>query len=360
MWELEVEKVAVRLSLAAVLTVAGASAWANSSDALERAAKINLHATQSVMMDVTLAGDRLVAVGEQGIVVLSDDHGKSWQQVNVPVSVSLTNVDFPSADNGWAVGHGGVILYSGDQGESWTLQLDGRRAAEIELAAAQSENDGSDNAQRRLRNAQFLVSDGPDKPFLDVHFVDALHGWVIGAYGLIFATVDGGKSWQSLVGSTENRGGLHLNSIEQREKDLFIVGEQGLMLRSHDGGKSFDALESPYHGSFFGQGWTSAGAHVVYGLRGNAFQRIGDGDWNSLDMGQEVSLTADLELSDGSLLLADETGRLLTSLDGKSLPIASQGYVSALVQTADGALVVAGMRGVTRIEPKNLLLRGKP
>jgi hypothetical protein len=38
------------------------------------------------------------------------------------------------------------------------------------------------------REAEGLVQDGPDKPFLGLHFADAKRGWVVGAYGLALAT----------------------------------------------------------------------------------------------------------------------------------------------------------------------------
>jgi AraC family transcriptional regulator len=43
-----------------------------------------------------------------------------------------------------------------------------------------------------VRNAELLVSDGADKPFLDLYFKNDREGLGVGAYGLIFQTIDGG------------------------------------------------------------------------------------------------------------------------------------------------------------------------
>ena len=94
---------------------------------------------KTVLIDLARAGERLVAVGERGLVLLSDDHGQSWRQAAVPVSVSLSAVQFVDAHSGWAIGHAGVVLATRDGGESWVVQLDGRRAAQIELDAARAE-----------------------------------------------------------------------------------------------------------------------------------------------------------------------------------------------------------------------------
>ena len=88
------------------------------------------------MLAITRAGARLVAVGERGSILLSDDSGVSWRQAKVPVSVTLTAVQFPNAKAGWAVGHLGVVLHSADGGETWAKQLDGREAASLVLEAA--------------------------------------------------------------------------------------------------------------------------------------------------------------------------------------------------------------------------------
>ncbi|MEE4192756.1 MAG: YCF48-related protein, partial [Halieaceae bacterium] len=141
------------------------------------------------LLDMTQAGARLLAVGERGLIVYSDDQGRSWQQARVPVSETITAISFPTDDHGWAVGHGGVILHSGDAGESWQLQFDGNdanrqrldfvtdrmMALESQLQEAESEPD--DELQFQLEEAQFAVEDaelaletGPADPFLDVWF----------------------------------------------------------------------------------------------------------------------------------------------------------------------------------------------
>src|SRR5689334_19915327 len=81
------------------------------------------NASRAVMLDAVWAGERVVAVGDHGVVLLSDDHGKRFHQANsVPLSTPLTGVSFVDAKRGWAVGHWGAILASTDGGESWQIQ----------------------------------------------------------------------------------------------------------------------------------------------------------------------------------------------------------------------------------------------
>ncbi len=64
----------------------------------------------NVLIAVARAGARLVAVGEHGVIVYSDDNGQRWRQAQVPVDLTLTSIAFADANHGWAAGHYGVIF----------------------------------------------------------------------------------------------------------------------------------------------------------------------------------------------------------------------------------------------------------
>ncbi|ODV41971.1 hypothetical protein AWV79_31155 [Cupriavidus sp. UYMMa02A] len=130
-----------------VLACLCGSAMADAPQAAKTPAMIPDKAASLVRLSVTLAGERLVSAGERGVILLSDDNGKTWRQAKVPVSAALTRVRFVDSRNGWAVGHGGVVLATRDAGETWQKQLDGAAAAQLELAAARRE-DGDES--RRL------------------------------------------------------------------------------------------------------------------------------------------------------------------------------------------------------------------
>ncbi|MGP0173413.1 WD40/YVTN/BNR-like repeat-containing protein [Pseudomonas sp. NCHU5208] len=312
---------------------------------LERPALQSAKAERSVMLGLARAGQRLVAVGERGIILLSDDDGAHWRQVAVPVSVNLTAVQFVDAQQGWAVGHLGVVLHSSDGGETWHKQLDGIQAARQILQDAQASGDETAIAQ-----AQAMVDDGPDKPFLDLHFQNDRVGYLVGAYNLILRTEDGGQSWQSWMQHLDNPQGLNLYAIRAWRGDLYIAGERGLLLRSTDGGERFTALPSPYEGSFFGLLAAREGL-LAYGLRGNAWWSADGGEtWQALDTGVESALAAALELADGHLLLAGQGGELLVAQPGsrsaRSLSLRLAPGLASVVQAANGSLASAGLSGV--------------
>lgn len=322
---------------------------ASTPDVLAQPAVQGPQALHAVLQDVTRAGQRLVAVGERGVVLLSDDNGASWRQASaVPVSASLVAVQFVDARNGWAVGHAGVVLHSDDGGEHWSPQLDGRRAAALELQAAQASADAG-----RIAAAQRLVADGADKPLLALHFSDARHGLVLGAYGLALATTDGGRSWQSWMGHLPNPQGLHLYAVAGQGSDLYIAGEQGLLLRSRDAGEHFQALQGPYEGSYFAAAVLPGGRLLVGGLRGKLFASDdGGASFQALANPIPASLNG-IRVAGGQLLLANQAGMLLRSGLGEfaatPLPVSDGLPLSAATVAADGALVAVGMAGARRL-----------
>lgn len=329
------------------------------SDPLDSPALQVHNPAQCVLLDVALAGSRLVAVGERGLVILSDNEGQTWRQVDVPTRVSLTCVKFLTPTRGWAVGHSGIVLHTEDRGETWTKQLDGVAGAKlaVEAAMANADRGGPDGetARKQLDAAQLLVNDGPDKPFLDLYFEDNQTGFIVGAYGLIFRTENGGKTWQPWMDHVENPKGSHLYAIQAVGGDLYIAGEQGLFLRSTDKGRKFTRIETPYGGTFFTLDAERSGVIVLGGLRGNVYWTADQG--RSFTQGEDpvpVSLGASTVLPDGTLVFANQAGSLLESRDqGRTLYLLDTQPlppVAAMIALGNGkTLVTVGLGGVIRV-----------
>jgi photosystem II stability/assembly factor-like uncharacterized protein len=345
------------LLLVATLLLGGGFASAQSPLALERPSLLSDKAVGAAMLAVTRAGERLVAVGERGIVLLSDDSGRSWRQVVTPVRASLTTVTFVGEKKGWAAGHLGVILHTEDGGESWVKQFDGIQAAALVLADAEQRAAAEPDPDKRedlLFSARRLVEDGPDKPFLDLCFLDERTGFVVGAFNLMFRTTDGGVTWTPWQDRVENPMELHFYGIQAAGETFYIAGEQGMLLRSTDGGAHFTSLVSPYEGSYFGLVTDPDGSVVVFGLRGNVYRSVDRGEsWDRVETGTPVSLSAGIRLADGELVLVSQAGDILVSSDGgrsfKRRPDGQPVPATDIVQTADGGLVIAGLRGIQRV-----------
>jgi photosystem II stability/assembly factor-like uncharacterized protein len=316
-------------------------------DVLSHPATQSVQALHGVMQAITRAGDRLVAVGERGTVLLSGDNGATWRQAAVPVSSTLTAVQFVG-QQGWAVGHAGVVLHSTDGGEHWARQLDGRAVAALELTAAQQAGD-----ERRLAAARQGVTDGADKPLLALSFTDARNGIVVGAYGMALITHDGGQTWSSLAGRLPNPQGLHLYAVAQAGGHVYVAGEQGLFLRSLDQGEHFETVDTPYEGSYFTLAVQGDGSVWVAGLRGKVFRIANDGQtFVEVVNPLPVSIN-DMRLLGQQLVLVNQAGGVLqasadrTHLAPLALPPGPP--LTSIAQAADGTLVGAGFAGPARL-----------
>lgn len=360
--------------LRALLTVAcfaaanGTAAAAELADTLTRPATIVARPEHAVLLGISAAGDRLVVVGERGVLAVSDDQARHWRQIPVPLSVSLTALTFATPKAGWAVGHRGVILGSVDGGERWHLQLDGQQFAQRALKQARTALAASgpgtmEQATRDVKDAEALVRDGADKPFLDVSFADERHGLAVGAYGLCAQTDDGGASWDPCMARLPNPKGAHLYAITRSGSTIYIAGEQGLLLRSDDAGAQFASVPGPYTTSLFCAATERNGDIVLAGLRGSAFASTnGAPHFEGLPSESEGSCSGSAQLADGRLVFVNQLGQLL-AYDARSrrlvlVPTPPMAPLSGVLQNRSGALVVVGARGVTSIPASSLATAG--
>lgn len=319
------------------LSVPASALDLQSPDRLSVAARHFGHVDKTVFLNVKAIGERLLAVGERGVIVFSDDQGQSWRQAHVPVSVLITALHVANESEAWAVGHSGVILYSSDRGENWVLQLDGRqiniiqvsqaRTILTDLQAALEEADESEqddlqfaveDAEFALSNAEFDASLGPANPFLDVVFLNSKAGFAVGAYGLFFQTVDGGQSWQSSAHRLDNPDRYHLNTIRHLAGDtLILAGEAGTLFASYDSGESWETLYGPYQGSYFGIQLTGkVDQALLFGLKGSLFSTADGGQsWHKITTGVETSLTASAISAEGDIVITGLSGVVLLSRD---------------------------------------------
>lgn len=313
------------LALCSLLVAGAPLVQAQAADAATLSVP-STRAVSSLLLDVAHAGERLVAVGERGHVLYSDDDGANWTQAKVPTRQMLTAVYFVDDQHGWAVGHDALILASSDGGATWAKQFE--------------------DLQR-------------EAPLLDLWFKDAQHGFAIGAYGALLETSDGGATWDDVSDRLDNEDTYHLNAIaDVPGAGLFTVGEAGALFRSTDEGQSWETLEGPYQGSLFGVIPSGeANGLLVFGLRGHLFHSTDAGEtW------QQVALTTasggDLEfglasaatLGDGSIVVVGHGGSVLRSTDhGNSFSVFNRPdrvSLAGVTAGADGKLVLVGQGGV--------------
>ncbi|MEE4639972.1 MAG: hypothetical protein V2J42_14655 [Wenzhouxiangella sp.] len=350
-------------------------------------------ADESLILHVIETPRNLVAVGERGHVLLSED-GRNWTQAEfVPVHATLTRVTY--ADQRlWAVGHDTTIIHSYDYGQTWTLQY-----FEPEL----------------------------EKPLLDVDFFDGENGVAVGAYGIFMRTEDAGRHWDVLnmadmvtaeaidweaaaramfeeqgetfpldealdADETAIDGGdtgiedevtsiddpelafdedeyydesldfdrgcyefmeCHLNAfLDLGQGYQMIAAERGYGFRSIDGGQTWESFRFPYSGSMFGLLHLGGDSVLAYGLRGHVQRSDDFGDtWTVLETGLESTLMGGtLDRQGRALMVGSGAARLQYDPASGRFDLEEDGlgsdYVSVLVAPS-GTLVLGGADGLS-------------
>ncbi|MFT6562548.1 MAG: photosystem II stability/assembly factor-like uncharacterized protein, partial [Limisphaerales bacterium] len=218
----------------------------------------------------------------------------------------------------WAVGHQSVILKSGDGGETW--------------AKANAEND-------------------PETAYLDILFLDAKTGFIVGSYGKFLSTSDGGKTWTEAKQDDDPH---FSHIITAPDGGLWLTGEFGTVRRSGDRARRWEPLATPYEGTFFGTLPLAKGGAVVFGLRGNIFRSEDGKAWKQVESPTQSLLHGGLALADGRFVLSAAAGQLLLSSDeGRTFrPVEWPGAATAtsLWQASDGAVLLTSDKGVHRLE----------
>jgi photosystem II stability/assembly factor-like uncharacterized protein len=257
-----------------------------------------------LLVDAERFGNRIVAVGDRGYIVLTDDHGAKWRRAKSPAAPMLTAIDFLDDQLGLAVGHDSVILLSTDGGENWS---------------------------------QVFSAPSEQRPLLDVLFIKKDLAIAVGAYGAYYESIDGGRTWKSRKITPDDK---HLNVIlELGEGRLLIFGEAGTMLASDDWGKTWTPSVSPYKGSLFGGIVTDDGAVVAFGMRGRIYRSTDKGKtWKQIDNPSSATLIGGDKLPDGALVIAGSAGTVLVSRDnGRSFVPVATGTTKAFAKPIVGA-----------------------
>ncbi len=156
--------------------------------------------------------------GQLGTLMKSEDGGLSWPAIDVEPIFEITGLWFFNKSSGWLVGYRSeidatpIIVRTGTGGKSWTTVS--------------------------------LPSRGHPPQTNDVFFEDAKHGWVVGSsetedsqQGLIWGTVDGGRTWSVRYSGGDTGGPLY--RVRFLTTDIgWAVGDDAI-LKTEDTGKSW-------------------------------------------------------------------------------------------------------------------------
>jgi photosystem II stability/assembly factor-like uncharacterized protein len=294
--------------------------------------------------------DRAIVVGYGGKIVETRDRGRNWTVLPTGTDSALYGVRFVDENTGWVVGQDGLVLATRDGGKTWSNQES---------------------------NATFEEADGAVKRayLFNVDAADANHVWAVGDRSLLASSSDGGQTWTSRKVQMESdlSGGQSLAAADPIFYDVkfldaqngWIVGEFGKVLRTRDGGESwkeqtktllegtefFDLLDLP---TLFGLHARDEQHAVASGLEAHIARTSNGGEKWAYD-----------EMDGGEVKLQDPLYDVVEFADGTGWSVGAAGQVvktepgSNVWKRADiGQDVLTWLRAVSFSDPQNGWMAG--
>jgi photosystem II stability/assembly factor-like uncharacterized protein len=200
-------------------------------------------------------------VGKFGLILLTKDGGKTWQRRPSGTTKTLSAVSFADHEHGFIVGSGGTLLATVDSGATWQPQNSATKdhllgvyafsparvfavgAFGTLLSTSDSGRSWSKHELKWDTLIQRIVKDsGYVEPNLNaIYFSSPEIGWIVGEFGLILHTRDGGQTWIPQRYGSELPQLYAVKFLDDRRG--WAVGQAGNLMQTSDGGQHWSAVE---------------------------------------------------------------------------------------------------------------------
>lgn len=202
--------------------------------------------------------------GKEGIVYATRDGGATWTQLQTGSNRHLFTIAFANAERGHAAGDFGTMVHSEDGGKTWTVQHVPESVVLPDSALDTGVAPGDVNLYGLSygdRDHVWIVgefgvvmasSDGGltwkqqhtpiESTLFGVRFVDARRGWAVGIDSNILHTENGGETWEIQHPPVMQRS---FYDVTVRGDMGWIVGDSGTVLKTADGGATWQVEPMP-------------------------------------------------------------------------------------------------------------------
>src|SRR5215813_7544079 len=267
-----------------------------------------------------LSAEKAVVVGYGGKILVTTDGGKSWQAKPSGTDFALYNVKFADAQNGWVCGQDGLILHTTDGGETWHKQESGISqpifamsfvdknhgwAVSEQATYLRTTSGGESWEAGHIEASTEGVSEEAtlalvDPVLYDIQFLDEQTGWMVGEFGKIYHTTDGGMTWSeqqnSLLGHAGIDDALNLPTLFGvhflNATEGTAVGLEGKVVKTTDGGKTWaytaEDLAAFDTAPLYAVRLFDDGTGWIVGASGRVLQ-LRDGDWKNAPLGRPLT-----------------------------------------------------------------------
>ncbi|MGB0955775.1 MAG: WD40/YVTN/BNR-like repeat-containing protein [Panacagrimonas sp.] len=204
------------------------------------------------LLGIDLRGERRIAVGQSGLVVIKDGADGDWRKVDSGTDQRLLSVSANNKGLAFAVGAFGTVIRSTDGGQSWTpVQIDW---------------------------TQWMT-----QAVVEPHMYDARVGedgqvLLVGEFGTVIRSTDGGESW-----AQTHRADASLFSIDVGDQGVgMAVGQEGAAIKTTDWGQTWTPVDHGLGANLLGVYFGGDGLVVLAGMREMAISKDGGKRWRRL------------------------------------------------------------------------------
>lgn len=283
------------------------------------------YASGNLLREVILEpGGALIAIGN--VILRSTDQGTTWLEVNPPNAVRTLAKIIVAPDGALlAVGGDGIILRSDNGGKSWSPQLAEDRSSLLHVLAA------PDGTLVALGGARPLLSPDGGKHWsgaataADSNIADPAAAAVAVAGGsMLIATKGGaivrsddGVKWTQALPGTTSKSMLHI--AFGTNQVLVAVGSEGAIMRSADGARSWTMQDSGTRATLWRVIAQAGGPWVAVGTEGTVVRSYDGGvSWLAVTNSGTASELRDIVAGNapGSLIAVGVNGTIVRSIDG--------------------------------------------
>lgn len=273
---------------------------------------------------------RVVLVGDKGLVMTSDDQGKTWRRQQLKKGLKyydLYSVAFtPDGSRGWLVGNAGMIFRSDDHGLTWNPEAPpaGVDSALLKLAVADAQTVCAAGEHGVIICSQdggstWNLQKINDYAFFDIAFTGPTTGFAVGEFSTVVQTSDAGKTWKLVTGGDMMKKGAdpYFAIAFSNPQNALAVGLAGDSLKTTDGGKTWTPgnLPSEHQSLYVISPLPShPGNFFVAGENGMAAMLNG-GQLVPIKTGSSSAITS-AAFAPGFAIAVGLSGTILTSNDG--------------------------------------------
>ena len=198
---------------------------------------------------VFLDDTTLIVIGDDGVIMKSNDLGETWRKINGGAYSSLLKMQFLNSKTGYILGSYDLLLRTDDGGENW-----------FKIPLNNLGNPYSTNLYFQSPDTGFVVCeegkilktvDGGRKwdyqqngfdDFTSVSFVNDTIGFICGASNTLLKTIDFGKTWEAIDMSSFGFNLRFMDVVFTNDNDGYLLGSGGEIIVTSDMGTTWNKI----------------------------------------------------------------------------------------------------------------------